>query len=172
MSIASLAATMPRRTVLLSDGAHLSLIDVGEGRPIVILPAWTNSAAEYARLIQELSSSHRVIAVDMRGHGQSDRTEHGYRIGRFTADLRAVLSALELDDVTLVGHSLGCAVIWSYFDILVRIISLPWCSPISRRPSFDSRIGRLRNRRPMAATRRQRIFSPSATTLQDPTAKR
>jgi pimeloyl-ACP methyl ester carboxylesterase len=126
MSLAPLAATLPRRSIQVSDNVNLNVIDVGEGQPILILPAWTNSAAEYARLIQELSTDHRVIAVDMRGHGQSDKTEHGYRIGRFAADLRAVLTALAVEDVTLVGHSLGCAVIWSYLDIFgsERIASL------------------------------------------------
>lgn len=126
MSLAALAHGLPRRTVQTNDGAALSLIDVGEGPPIVILPAWTNSAAEYVGVVHALSSTNRVIAVDMRGHGRSDKVEHGYRIGRFSADLHTILTALQLDAITLVGHSMGCSVIWCYLDIFGpdKIVSL------------------------------------------------
>src|SRR5262245_30876233 len=117
MSLETLASTLPRRSVRMNDGTTLSIVDIGEGQPIVVLPSWTNSAAEYSRLIQYSSGEHRVVAVDMRGHGLSEKTEHGYRISRFSADLRDILTALDLDKAILVGHSLGCAVIWSYLDL-------------------------------------------------------
>jgi non-heme chloroperoxidase len=52
-----------------------------------------------------------------RGHGDSDRPSHGYRVSRLAMDAREFLQALELRDVALLGHSAGCAVIWSYIDL-------------------------------------------------------
>jgi pimeloyl-ACP methyl ester carboxylesterase len=106
-----------RRSIRTNDGVHLSVIDVGQGPPLVILPAWTNAAIEYWRQVVDFASDHRVIAVDMRGHGESEKTEHGYRVGRFAADLQNLLDELELRDAVLMGHSMGCSVIWAYLDL-------------------------------------------------------
>lgn len=106
-----------RRSIVTNDGARLSVIDVGQGRPLVILPAWTNAAIGYWRQIVDFARDHRVIAVDMRGHGESDKTEHGYRVGRFAADLEGLLAELEVRDAVLMGHSMGCSVIWAYLDL-------------------------------------------------------
>lgn len=110
------ALTKERRSIVTNDGARLSVIDVGQGRPLVILPAWTNAAIEYWRQIGDFARDHRVIAIDMRGHGEAEKTEHGYRIGRFAADLDGLLAELEVRDAVLMGHSMGCSVIWAWLD--------------------------------------------------------
>lgn len=111
------ALTRERRSVVTRDGARLSVIDIGRGPPLVILPAWTNAAIEYWRQIVDFARDHRVIAVDMRGHGESENTEHGYRVSRIAADLEGLLAELEVRDATLMGHSMGCSVIWAYLDL-------------------------------------------------------
>jgi non-heme chloroperoxidase len=111
------ALTKERRSIVTNDGARLSVIEVGQGRPLVILPAWTNAAIEYWRQIVDFARDHRVIAVDMRGHGEAEKTEHGYRVSRFAADLAGLLAVLEVRDAVLMGHSMGCAVIWAYLDL-------------------------------------------------------
>jgi non-heme chloroperoxidase len=111
------ALAKERRGIVTNDGARLSVIEVGQGRPLVILPAWTNAAIEYWRQIVDFARDHRVIALDMRGHGESDKTEHGYRVARLAADLEGLLAALEVRDAGLMGHSMGCSVIWAYLDL-------------------------------------------------------
>ena len=111
------ALSQQRRRILTNDGARLSVIEVGQGRPLVILPAWTNAANEYWRQIADFARDHRVIAVDMRGHGEAEKAEHGYRVSRFAADLAGLLAVLEVRDAVLMGHSMGCAVIWAYLDL-------------------------------------------------------
>jgi pimeloyl-ACP methyl ester carboxylesterase len=54
-----------------------------------------------------------VIAVDMRGHGESDKPDNGYAIQRLAKDVQDLLAARNLTDVTLMGHSMGSSVIWS-----------------------------------------------------------
>ena len=106
-----------RREIITNDGTRLSAIDVGDGPPIVILPAWTNAAIAYWHQIVDFSRDHRVIAIDMRGHGESEKTPHGYRVSRFAADLQCVIDTLSIANATLMGHSMGCSVIWSYLDL-------------------------------------------------------
>lgn len=84
---------------------------------MVILPAWSNAAIEYWRQIVDLAADHRVIAIDMRGHGESEKVEHGYRVCRLAADLQDVLINLDLHTAVLMGHSMGCSVIWAYLDL-------------------------------------------------------
>jgi pimeloyl-ACP methyl ester carboxylesterase len=111
------ALAKQRRSILTNDGARLSVIEVGQGRPLVILPAWTNAAISYWRQVLDFACDHRVIAVDMRGHGESEKVEHGYRVSRFAADLEGLLTAFEVGEAVLMGHSMGCSVIWAYLDL-------------------------------------------------------
>lgn len=105
------------RHVQVEPDVHLGVIDSGEGRPIVILPGWSQTASQWVENVANLSSSHRVLAIDMRGHGTSSKPSHGYRISRLAADLQAVLTSEGLEEITLIGHSMGCAVIWSYLEL-------------------------------------------------------
>lgn len=56
----------------------------------------------------------RVVSFDRRGHGRSDQPRTGYDIDTLADDLSAVIRALDLHDVTLIGHSMGCAEIIRY----------------------------------------------------------
>jgi non-heme chloroperoxidase len=103
--------------VRTGDGVTLRYLEAGEGEPLVIVPGWSCSAATFRDQLDGLSDRFRVIAVDMRGSGRSDKPDHGYRIARFAADLRDVITGLGLSGVNLLGHSLGCVVIWSYLDL-------------------------------------------------------
>ena len=100
-----------------SDGVTLRYLERGAGEPLVIVPGWSCTAATWRHQLDGLADRFRVIALDMRGHGRSDKPSHGYRIARLSADLRDAMDALDLTDVTLMGHSLGCVMIWSYLDL-------------------------------------------------------
>lgn len=103
--------------VTTSDGVTLRYLEAGSGPPLVMIPGWSQTAAQFKHQIEGLSDRYRVIAVDMRGHGDSDKPAHGYRISRFAKDLHDVLGALDLTEVNLLAHSLGCAVVWCYLDM-------------------------------------------------------
>ena len=110
-------AALPRRRLTMNDGAELSLIDVGSGPALIILPSWTNSAAQYHHQVTELATDHRVIAVDVRAGGLSAKTDFGLRISRFSVDLREICAQLAIAPTILMGHSMGCSIIWSYLDL-------------------------------------------------------
>ena len=105
------------RHVSTSDGVQLHLYEAGSGPTLLLVHGWSQSAEQFAHQIDGLSDRYRVIALDQRGHGESEKPEHGYKIQRLATDLHDVLVALDLQEVTLLGHSMGCSVSWCYWDL-------------------------------------------------------
>jgi len=101
----------------VNDGVRLHYWEVGSGKTLVMIHGWSQSAAEFKNNISELSKYYRVIAIDLRGHGESDKPIHGYRISRFAKDVFELITGLDLKDVNILGWSMGCSVIWSYWDL-------------------------------------------------------
>jgi non-heme chloroperoxidase len=91
------------------DGAQIFYRDWGvEGSPVVLSHGWPlNSDAWEATALFLANHGHRVIAHDRRGHGRSSQTWHGNEMDTYADDLRVLIDALDLSDVTLVGHSTG-----------------------------------------------------------------
>jgi len=100
-----------------NDGVRLHYLEAGSGKPLVLIHGWSQCAEEFKHQIAGLSDRYRVIAIDQRGHGDSDKPGFGYRIQRLAKDLQELLVSLDLQDVTVLGHSMGCSVIWSYWDL-------------------------------------------------------
>ena len=104
-------------TFTISDGVRLHYVEAGSGKPLVMIPGWSQTAAQFKHLIEGLSDKYHVIAIDMRGHGESAKPDYGYRIQRLSADVHEFLVAKGLKEVTLAGHSMGCSVIWGYWEL-------------------------------------------------------
>jgi pimeloyl-ACP methyl ester carboxylesterase len=102
--------------ITLSDGCKLNYLEAGQGEPIVFVPGWSQSAAEFGAQLDDLADRWRVIAIDMRGHGDSDKPTGGYRMSRLGRDMHEAILALDLRNVTIGGHSMGSSIIWSYHD--------------------------------------------------------
>jgi non-heme chloroperoxidase len=113
--IISLEAIMA--LVTTNDGVGIYYLEKGKGRPLVLIPGWGCSHNFFRKNIDELAKSCRVIAMDLRSHGDSEKVEWGHRISRYAKDLRDLIEALDLENVTLLGWSMGAAVIWSYMDL-------------------------------------------------------
>src|SRR6058998_3881616 len=103
--------------VTTNDGYKLRYEEAGSGKPLVCIPGWSQTAAQWKHQVSGLSDRYRVIAVDMRGHGESTKPDHGYTIQRLAKDVQDLLVALNLTDVTVMGHSMGCSVMWSYWEL-------------------------------------------------------
>jgi len=108
---------MERRSVTVDGGVELSYLEGGTGHPLIMLPGWSQSAAEFERQFDDLTAVARVIAVDHRGHGESSKPEGGYRIQRLAKDLAELIDALGLDRPDVLGHSMGASVLWSYLSM-------------------------------------------------------
>ena len=131
-----------RRHIVLTGGVSLNLIEAGSGQPLIMIPGWSQSAAEYGRNIGELAKTRRVIALDMRSHGDSPNASHGHRIQRLAKDLKETIEALGLDQVDVLGHSMGSSVIWSYLDLfgeerLRRLVIVDQAPMVAALPGWD-----------------------------------
>lgn len=104
--------------VLGADGAWIAVRATGDpqGPPIVFVHGWASSGTEWAGQLTDpdLAAAHRLVAMDLRGHGASDAPADGYdRPGAWAGDLAAVLAYAGTPAV-LVGWSYGGLVITDY----------------------------------------------------------
>lgn len=82
--------------------------DLGTGSPVVLIHGWPLSSQLWDYQLAELPKHNlRVIAYDRRGFGKSSQPWEGYNYDTFADDLKAVLDTLDLQNVTLVGMSMG-----------------------------------------------------------------
>ncbi|KAI1764401.1 alpha/beta-hydrolase [Hypoxylon sp. FL1150] len=101
------------------DGVRLRYWQEGPASApnVVFLAGWAQTAAQFKKQVAHFKSNFRVTTYDHRGHGDSDKPAFGYRVARLAADLESLLAQLDLREVTLVGHSMGAAVIWAHWDL-------------------------------------------------------
>lgn len=102
--------------VIQCNGADLYYEEYGEGQPIMFLHGATAGLRYFEPQLMGLSEDYRTVALDFRGHGRSAKTELGHTMLQYARDLHAVLDQLELDDVVIVGWSMGAVVSWEYVD--------------------------------------------------------
>jgi len=88
------------------------LLEAGSGDILLFIPGWSQTARLFEILLKDLAIDYKVIALDMpRPGGESERPEHGYRPSRFAADIHEFIEDRKLNNITLIGHSMGCAAI-------------------------------------------------------------
>ena len=95
-------------TVKTEDGAEIFYKDWGSGPVVMFSHGWPLSADAWEdQLFTLASNGYRAIAHDRRGHGRSSQTWDGNDMDTYADDLAAVVRALDVHDVTHVGHSTG-----------------------------------------------------------------
>jgi len=98
-----------------SGAVDLYFEDHGSGRPVVLIHGYPLSGRAWDRQVPVLlADGYRVITYDRRGFGKSSHPASGYDYDTFAADLRALVTRLDLFDVTLVGHSMGTGEVTRY----------------------------------------------------------
>jgi len=92
-----------------ADAVRLHIEDSGgSGRPVVLIHGWPLSAQAWKPQVAALrDAGYRVVAYDRRGFGRSDKPESGYGYDQLADDLQRVMDQCGLQDVTLVGFSMG-----------------------------------------------------------------
>ncbi|MFC7619370.1 alpha/beta fold hydrolase [Microlunatus sp. GCM10028923] len=98
------------------DGAQIFYKDWGtDGTPVLLSHGWPlNSDAWEAAALFLAEHGHRAIAHDRRGHGRSSQTWGGNEMDTYADDLACLIDALDLRDLTLIGHSTGGGEITRY----------------------------------------------------------
>ncbi|CAM3062839.1 alpha/beta fold hydrolase [Filibacter tadaridae] len=89
-----------------SNGVNLYYEDTGIGKPLLLLHGLTSNHAMFYRENEIFKETYRVITMDARGHGNSDKPTH-YTLDDHVQDTIALLNHLELDAIYLIGVSMG-----------------------------------------------------------------
>ncbi|MCR4671740.1 MAG: alpha/beta hydrolase [Lachnospiraceae bacterium] len=105
---------MPK--IKLSDGTRLHYLEEGSGDPILFLHGWYTNGIYFRRTANRLKDSYRCIRYDQRGWGLSDSPVPERTIDRLVHDLRELIEQLGLENICLVGHSMGALVIYGYVE--------------------------------------------------------
>src|SRR5437016_7938465 len=95
-------------TITVKDGTTIYYKDWGKGPVVTFSHGWPLSSDAWdGQMLFLAQNGFRVVAHDRRGHGRSSQAWSGNDMDGYADDLAAVIEALDLKDVTLVGHSTG-----------------------------------------------------------------
>ncbi len=100
-----------------SDGVRLHYLEKGRGDVIIFIPGWTMPATIWKYQIDHFSKQYRVIALDMRSQGDSEKVSEGHYPMRRARDVQELIEHIDAKEVTLVGWSLGVVEVLTYIDM-------------------------------------------------------
>ncbi|MGV0806314.1 alpha/beta fold hydrolase [Mycolicibacterium setense] len=104
-------------TFTTADHTDIHYADTGSGPAVVFTHSWGLNSGQWNQVIQRLvDKGFRCVSYDRRGHGRSGAYDGDWTVDLLADDLAALLDHLDLDAVTLVGHSLGCGEIVRYLS--------------------------------------------------------
>lgn len=145
-------STLPDGTnvsVEAADGATLRGLDCGEGPTVLLIHCWTGDITFWAPVARRLvDAGFRVVSVNQRGHGDSERGSSPYSPETLGDDVRCWIEQLDLRDAVLAGHSMGglasMAFVTDHHDVaherlrgLVLVATLASPSKDPRLPDFE-----------------------------------
>lgn len=94
------------------DGVSIAYTVSGEGSPaLVFVHGWMCDQNYWAAQAASFSTTHTVVTIDLAGHGESGMEREGWPLMALGTDVEAVVEALDLDPVILIGHSMGGPVV-------------------------------------------------------------
>lgn len=95
-------------TVASIDGVPIAWTSVGQGSPtLIFVHGWSCDHTYWREQTRELATDHRVVTLDLAGHGDSGAERVVWNLESLADDVAAVAGALDLHDVVLIGHSMG-----------------------------------------------------------------
>lgn len=109
--------------MLRVGSVELSYYDEGEGNPVVLIHGFAGSKQYWDKIIPQLTSDRRVIALDLPGHGESSMSKDKYSIEDMAGIVKDLLNQLELDKVTLFGHSLGGYITLAFAELYPQYLN-------------------------------------------------
>lgn len=96
------------------NGVRLHYVEGGSGMPLICLPGWPQTWYSYHPVAMELAKAYRVIIVDIRGMGSSEKPESGYDKKTMATDILELIRQLGLTKVHLMGHDIGGMIAMSF----------------------------------------------------------
>lgn len=112
----------------MSDGTKLYYEKYGKGETLVFCHGLNSSHSANKEFYDEFKNDFNIVIYDQRGHADSDKSKVHLNVQRLGQDLKEIIEYLNLEKVTLIGHSMGAATIYSYVnqfgcDNIKRIIA-------------------------------------------------
>ncbi len=102
----------PGNVAISSDGVKISFDKQGEGEPtLVFVHGWSNNRSIWNAQVSHFSKTYKVITVDLPGFGESGNNRQTWTMASFGEDVATVINKLDLDQVVLVGFSMGAPVV-------------------------------------------------------------
>jgi pimeloyl-ACP methyl ester carboxylesterase len=90
------------------DGVRLNYAEAGKGTPpLIFIHGWASNLRAWDPQVSEFGAGHRVLRMDLRGHGRSAAPARGYTIPRMAEDVAALATARRVRNAVVVGHSMG-----------------------------------------------------------------
>lgn len=135
------------------NGVNLSYTEQGSGEPtLLFVHGWCCSHLFWGHQLPEFAERYRVIAVDLRGHGESDKPDQDYTIAGFVDDLLWLMGELRLRQPVIVGHSMGGVIAFNLarrdpqaVRAIVLVDSPIVPVPAALRPALDGVLAGLRS---------------------------
>ena len=110
--MASGCATGTGETVTASDGVEISFDRQGKGKPtLIFVHGWANDRSIWDAQVSHFSKKYEVVAVDLPSFGESGNNRGKFTIASFGDDIASVVEELNLDQVVLIGFSMGAPVV-------------------------------------------------------------
>ncbi len=104
--------SLPIQTVQV-EGHTLCYVEKGEGEPLLLIHGFGAGMWVWEKQIDPLSQHYRVFALDLIGHGFSDRPPIGYSAQTYIDCLKGFMNALDIQQATLIGNSMGGGIAWA-----------------------------------------------------------
>lgn len=132
-------------THLVRNGVKLAYEEAGKGDPpYVFIHGWTCDRSYFRPQFDYFKSRHRVVSVDLRGHGESDKPESEYPISQYADDVAWLIGELGLDRPIVAGHSMGgstCLELAAEHPDSIRAIVMVDPAPLTWSAEFRQALG-------------------------------
>ncbi len=100
---------------------NISLIDINDNPlydyTLICVHGWGSSCLNYRYLMKYLSPYFRIVAYDLKGHGESAKDDDSYDLGMFTEELAQMIDQIQPKNLVLIGHSMGTAIVMNYLSL-------------------------------------------------------
>ena len=108
--------------ITAADGGSIHVIERGEGRPLVLIHGITLQAAVWSPQFHLMADRYRVLAMDVRGHGESRAGSDGFGRRIAARDVVSVLEYFDLDGAVVVGHSMGGMILMEFAGEFPKVV--------------------------------------------------
>jgi pimeloyl-ACP methyl ester carboxylesterase len=154
------------------QGTKLAFEDRGVGKPaFVFVHGWTCDRSFFAPQAEHFARRHRVVSVDLRGHGESDKPRGAYPIAAYADDIAYIIGELGLGKTVAVGHSMGGITVLqlaaAYPDRLAAIVMVdpaPFAFSPELRAAVETMVAAIEagNQEPCRQFIRDHLFLPTS----------